>query len=1224
MISRKRIKKTLIILLLLLVLFSVTGFFILPPVIKSILVNKLSETLHRSVSVESVKVNPYNLVVTIEKMVIKEQNSDKDFLSFSKLRLNLHSLSMLKSGIIVDEIYLEYPFIRVVRNENDTFNYSDLIKPDNAKKTETKKEPFQFSINNIQIAGGKVEFIDLFKKTNHIVNDIVITLPFVSNRAHYVETYIEPHFSAVLNDTLFIAQGRTKPFADSMETMIDFNVKNLDLPYYLAYLPSKPKAKIESALFSIDTKISYKQYKDKPPSFSLTGDFNLDKLVVKDGNNAEMISIPSIAINIDASDLMDRTIHISRALIDSPKINMLRSEQGINLMDLMPAKNNDMHKTEPEHKQGKETPVSSDSQVIVEASEIILKSGRIVFNDLSNKKTFKTKLENIEAVITDFSNRPDTASKYKASLQTESDEGLKLSGLFVAEPFSVEGDLSLRSIHLAKYSPYYEEGLNFDLQTGMLDLAAEYSVSEKKKTFHSISADLKTLALKRHDAEEPFISVPALSLRKGEINLMTKSLILGDVSTSQGMIKVIKSKDGRMNIQSLFLTHAPHESVSHEKYNSLSQKTNESKNKDAVSEDAWVFSLLNFKSDDYRVEFDDNSTSPSVKSKLSDISVNAKNISTKKNIKTEFRAASVVNDIGRFETSGSFGLDPLTAEAEIALHNISISPFQPYFTEKIRILVTKGDVSANGRLHGSFNEHKELTGEFSGEMVVTDFATVEKDGAADFLKWNALALSDLEVGINPNKAIINKVSLTDFYSKIVINPDGTTNLQHMIADSSERRTIKSQNSKEKSAAKKNHTEQPETVTTDTDIKKDAVRTTQKIDIKVDQITMQAGTIDFADNLIKPNYSAKLTEIGGSILGITMDSKKPADLNLRGKFDQYAPLEITGKIYPFPDDLFMNLDFKFRDMDLSPVSPYAGKYVGYNIQKGKLNFDLKYSIAKRRLEAQNNIQLDQLTLGDKIESPTATKLPVKLAIALLKNRRGEIDLDVPVSGSLDDPKFSIGSIILKVIVNLLVKAATSPFALLGALFGGGEELSYLEFEYASSSINEIDSKKLDNLIKALSDRPGLKLEIEGYADPDKDKEALLQLTFQRKLKAQKLKRLAKTGSTSLTLDEVTIDGKEYADLLKAAYREERFPKPRNIIGMVKDIPSSEMEKLILTHIRITEDDLRLLAKSRAASVKEYIIKSDKIEPQRVFLIETKSLAPEKKQKLKNSRAEFRLN
>jgi len=263
------------------------------------------------------------------------------------------------------------------------------------------------------------------------------------------------------------------------------------------------------------------------------------------------------------------------------------------------------------------------------------------------------------------------------------------------------------------------------------------------------------------------------------------------------------------------------------------------------------------------------------------------------------------------------------------------------------------------------------------------------------------------------------------------------------------------------------------------------------------------------------------------------------------------------------------------------------------------------------------------LGDRVESPHATKLPVKLAIALLKDRNGQIKLDIPVSGSLDDPKFSIWGIILKIIVNLIAKAATSPFALLGAVFGRGEELSYIEFDYGMTPITEPNQKKIDTLIKALSDRPALKLDIEGHVDLERDREGLKQFLFQRKLRAEKLKEIVKKRQPAVPVDEVKIEPQEYQKYLKLAYKKEKFPKPKNILGMAKDIPAPEMEKLMLTHIEIKESDLRSLANQRAMSVKDAISKLGKIESERIFILEPKSLSPEKKEKLKDSRVELKL-
>ena len=321
---------------------------------------------------------------------------------------------------------------------------------------------------------------------------------------------------------------------------------------------------------------------------------------------------------------------------------------------------------------------------------------------------------------------------------------------------------------------------------------------------------------------------------------------------------------------------------------------------------------------------------------------------------------------------------------------------------------------------------------------------------------------------------------------------------------------------------------------------------------------------------------------------------------------------------------MELKAGFKDMDLTAVSPYSGRYAGYTVRKGKLSFQLEYLIVKNKLDAKNDIFLDQFSFGDPVESPDATKLPVKLAVALLKDRNGEIKLDIPVSGELDDPKFSVGRVVLKVIVNLLVKAATSPFALLGAIFGGGEQIGYAEFDYGSAALTAETQKKLDILAKALHDRPELRMDIVGHADPGKDREGLKQNLLLRRVKAQKIKDMARTGGETPSLDAVTVTPQEYPVYLKLAYKAEKFPKPRNFIGMVKNLPVPEMEKLMITNLKVTDEDLKALAGERARAVRDYLMQSKQVDEEQIFIVEAKTLDVEKKEGAKESRADFQLN
>ena len=277
------------------------------------------------------------------------------------------------------------------------------------------------------------------------------------------------------------------------------------------------------------------------------------------------------------------------------------------------------------------------------------------------------------------------------------------------------------------------------------------------------------------------------------------------------------------------------------------------------------------------------------------------------------------------------------------------------------------------------------------------------------------------------------------------------------------------------------------------------------------------------------------------------------------------------------------------MDLSPLTPYSGRYAGYEIEKGKLSLNLSYRIEKRKLDAQNKVFIDQFTFGDPVESPHATKLPVRLAVSLLKDRKGEIHLDLPVTGQIDDPKFSVWRIVWKIIGNLLVKAATSPFALIGAMFGGGEELSYLEFDPGLSDIPAAGAGKLRNLAKALYERPALKLEIEGHADLERDPEALRQVAVPAQGRGAEGEGAGEgRAAGARRRQRARRSGGVPEKYLALAYKEEKFPKPRNFIGMAKELPAPEMEKLMMTHIQVTDGDLRQLAVERAARVRDALV------------------------------------
>jgi hypothetical protein len=400
-----------------------------------------------------------------------------------------------------------------------------------------------------------------------------------------------------------------------------------------------------------------------------------------------------------------------------------------------------------------------------------------------------------------------------------------------------------------------------------------------------------------------------------------------------------------------------------------------------------------------------------------------------------------------------------------------------------------------------------------------------------------------------------------------------------------------------------------------------------------------------------------------VRGLSSTLNSAATVDISGRINESAPFSVSGKVNPLVRDLLVDLVISNRNMDLTAFTPYMEKFGGYPLAKGKVSVGLQYSVKQQALEAQNVISVDQLTLGQKNASPDATKLPVKLGVALLKDREGRIALDVPVKGRLDDPKFDVVPVIWQVVMNLLVKAAASPFSLLGALVGGGEELSYIEFAPGQSTIGEVEAAKIDKLGKALYERPALNLEISGAADDSLDRAALAWLKLERELKTARLAELAGKSDAPGTVEAIRLERREYERLVKAHYkkvfkRDRPLPqvvtnavtgeiispaaatvrnesrkgaeaqisravaKPAtkdatNVVATIDprattrpatlraldadDIVLAQMETELCAQMSVTPDDLLELKQSRAQSVQRALLKTEKVTADRLFIL-----------------------
>lgn len=604
------------------------------------------------------------------------------------------------------------------------------------------------------------------------------------------------------------------------------------------------------------------------------------------------------------------------------------------------------------------------------------------------------------------------------------------------------------------------------------------------------------------------------------------------------------------------------------------------------------------------------------------------------------RLASGHFEPGKLDFKGSLGLAPLQAQGRLVVDRLPVQAFKPYFAETLNIELLRADASFKGRV-----AYRQTAAgpqaQVAGDVALEEFRANTLAPSEDLLAWKALNLRGLNVALDPAKATrvdVKETVLTDFFARVIVLPDGRINLQDLVKPAGQAGPAVSASTSAGTATAAAPASLP-VVATKTiadgarQSSASALKGLQTVALAPPATAASAtatpaspppivsfgpmslinGKVLFSDRFVKPNYSANLSELTGKLSAFssvapTATAPNMADLELRGRAEGTASLEILGKLNPLAKPLALDITGKVRDLELPPLSPYAVKYAGYGIDRGKLSVDVGYVVQPDgRLTASNKLILNQLSFGDKVEGSQGS-LPVKLAVALLADRNGVIDIDLPISGSLNDPQFSLGPIIIKVIVNVIVKAITAPFSLLANALGGGEELSTVSFSAGSAVLAPEARVGLDKVAKALADRPALKLTVVGTSSMEAERDGFKRERLDELVRAEKRRATVKDGGT--TSAAVNISPNEYPALLKEVYKRADIPKPRNLIGLAKDLPDAEMEKLLLADIKVNDDAMRELAVRRGVAVKDYLA-SRSLPPERLFLGASKAVPPEAK-------------
>ncbi|KVC68677.1 DUF748 domain-containing protein [Burkholderia stagnalis] len=1198
--------------LIFLVLFGLLGFFAAPPLIRHIAEQQLSKQLDRPATIRRIALNPYTLNLEADGIHLGERGGQGDFIDIGKLVVRPSWTSLFRGAPIVNEVRIDSPRFRIVRYDAQRFNFTDLIeKFSTPSKPESK--PTHFSVSNIQVNDGRIDFDDRLLDEKHVVDNWTLGIPYIATLPSKTDIFVEPKLRLRFDGSPIAIDGRAKPFAHSRESEIELKFDKLDVPQLMAYVPAKLPVKVASGLLSSNLKLNFVM-SGETPALRVSGTVDLNDAKVTSAASEPLFAARGVHVAAAGLEPLRNALHFDEIRVDQPVVDLARDRQGVLNVEKLAAHPAAAAKAASAPKAASGAPAASGVAVPEAAADtppldltirhVAIDGGTINLDDRVPATPTALSLTRIAATLDGFTLQGKTPAKYTLSTSLSRGGDVKAEGAFSLAAKQADAKLSVDALALPALQPYLGEATRARVLDGTLGATVNAKADWAKTPLDAQVADsevsLKSLKIATPDAKAPAIVLPDARAKIAKIDVAARNAQIASVDASGLALDVTRLKDGKIDLAALA---SPAQAA-------VPERTVARKAQAAAPSWHYQIDALNLK--DAAANYTDLSTPRPVKLAIKPLQLSVQKISDDLSKPLPVTLQATLNRKGTLNVSGDVTAQPLKLGLKINGNRLDAAAFEPYFGSVLNATVASALLNAQGNL--TFAQANDATrASYRGDAALVDVRMLDKVTSDPFAGWRSLALSNLKATYDEKGTDVDaaRVTFANFYGRVLLDAQGRLNLKDLVAkESGPAQSLTRDASKGEpvplspqaaSAAAAQQASAPAAASAPVVVKA-APPPQNPVRMHFGQLVLQNGRVTYTDNFIKPNYTANLVAIKGTVGAFGTDSTTSAPVDVNANLAGNGPISIKGTVNPLIDKPALDLTATAHDIELTNLTPYSAKYAGYPITKGKLNVDLHYQLANDQLSANNHIFIDQLTFGDRVENDTATRLPVKLAISLLKNSRGEIDVNLPVSGSLSNPEFSVGGLIWRAVLNLIAKAVTSPFTLLAHAFGsGGEELGYVEFAPGSYDLNDAQQKKLDTVVKMLNEKSSIRLDLIGRVDPDKDTPGLRDAYVERLVRQQKLKDVVGQGE-SIDPRTVKIEPAEYHTYLTRAYKAADFKKPRNVIGLQKTLPDADMKQALAEHAPVDEGGLRTLAQNRAQAVRQYL--EGKIDASRMFIVAPK--------------------
>jgi hypothetical protein len=704
------------------------------------------------------------------------------------------------------------------------------------------------------------------------------------------------------------------------------------------------------------------------------------------------------------------------------------------------------------------------------------------------------------------------------------------------------------------------------------------AVQQVKLNPFALTLTIRGFTLKETNGDL-FCSFDELYMNLRLVSIFKRAFVFKEIKLKKPFGSVIFQQDGKPNFSNLFGALPPETKAKLE------------------SQELPHFVVERLNIEDGALFFDDLNRKSLLK--LSRIGLVVKGFSNQTNAPVSTVISFLCNETGTVALQGTVLPFARSADVQVQVTNLDLRAIQPYVAEIWNLEITGGVFTAKGRvMYGAAGQASPLV-QFVGQLGVANFTSVDSKAHEEFFKLDSLTFSGVDLRYQPHGLDVAAVNVVGLRGNMVILPDKSSNWKGMVNNAQQLQEL---------------------------IVK--LQLNRLFPFQIGTVSFENSSFGFADRSIEPKVVSELQEVSGSVTGLSSVAQAIASVDLHGKVDDHSTFTVTGTMSPLADDPRIDLTLSLKNGEMTPASPYAAKYVGYPIHQGQLSLEAHYTVSQRVLKAENKFSARQLKLGAKNDSPDATQLRIKLAIALLQDRDGVLAFDVSVNGNLDDPQFKFGPVMTQIFMNVITKAVSNPFALLGSLVGGGEQLSFVTFEPGRSDLAPGEIRKLDTLAEALFVRPAVELEITGSVDTTNDRVALATIKLHQQLKARRINELTTEGKMTGSVDTFQIEAQDYERLIHVTFLEVVGTKPvvtalapaamqskQNFeprwpadeeVGA--DPPITDTEARIIETIEVTPDDFRALMQARADRVQKYLLQTGQVGAERMFIVAPKPIDP----------------